>query len=387
MSNQRSRIRIGALGWINNTGQAALIDLEQAIITGVLGQIGLYSDYKLRDYVTGDERMPLDSTVPGDKMMDLLAAICQKSFCTHLLVGSFDTVHKDEHQLIINIRLYCKESETFLFAEAFHVAMETTTESVNEVINSVCNQTLLELSEGEDFEMADAIEAHPVTRDYQALINLAHANNEKLPEKKLQLLENALKSDPALDLTYLQLAKLYKSTKQFEKAVQSYQHALKVSHTRSRAKAEFATDAGICCVLVGKEEVALQWWQMAIQLDGDFINPYFNIANTLEDLNRLEEAEKYFLKAQQMAPDDFRTVYNLARLYSKMGLWDKALLQYQTQLSEDDQDPWLNSDLATCHLNLGHNDEAKNFFQKTLDLDPEGEAGEYARLVLMGLQA
>lgn len=387
MSNQRSRLRLGALGWINNTGQASLIDLEHAIVTGILGKIGLYTEYKLRDYVTGEERMPLDSSVPGDKMMELLSAICQKSFCTHLLVGSVEPVNKQEENCVINIRLYDKESGMFGFAESFQVARDATTDSINHIINTICSNVLAEFADEESEDLSDVIAESALTKNYESLIKLAQANSENDGAKKLQLLVEAVNADPSLDLAYLQLAKQYKSLKQYEKAVQAYQQALKVSQARSRAKAEFATDAGICCVLVGKEEVALQWWQMAIQLDQAFINPYFNIANTLEDLNRLEEAEKYFLKAQQMAPDDYRTVYNLARLYSKMGSWDKALKQYETQLQSDGHDPWLNSDLATCHLNLGHQDEAKTYFEKTLDLDPDGEAGEYAKLVLMGLQA
>ena len=53
------------------------------------------------------------------------------------------------------------------------------------------------------------------------------------------------------------------------------------------------------------------------------------MANTYEDQENYPAAEEYFLRAQELAPYDFRTFLNLARIYSKMGQWDKALNQYQ----------------------------------------------------------
>src|SRR5688572_32066351 len=70
----------------------------------------------------------------------------------------------------------------------------------------------------------------------------------------------------------------------------------------------------------------------------------------------------------RLAPEDFRSVISLARVYSKMGQWEKALVQYQQQLQLEADDPWCHSDMATCYLNLGRSEEHTSELQSQSNL-------------------
>ena len=216
------------------------------------------------------------------------------------------------------------------------------------------------------------------------------AHQARRMEEKIAFYEAALREDTRMEWAYARLARLYKSDHAYEKSVRCYREALRYAEGSPRSRAVYATEAGVACALLGKTDVGVQWWLQAIAYDPSFLNPYFNLANTYEDQDNLRDAERYFLQAQRLAPEDFRIPTSLARIYSRMGAWEKALRQYQRQLEMDRltmnaEDPWCHSDVATCHLNLGNTTDALQHLQKTVSLDPEGEAGQYAQLILEGL--
>ncbi len=222
-----------------------------------------------------------------------------------------------------------------------------------------------------------------VTRSARALYALKLGQMSEVPHEKITLLENALQLDPGLEGASIQLARLHKNSHQYEQSVRAYRQALEHSSASPRNKAIYATESGIACALLGRHDLAMQWWFRAIEMDAEYINPYFNIANVYEDQDDYTHAEQYFKQAQTLSPNDFRTFFNLARVYSKLGQWEFALQQYQYQLQGgDDKDPWCHSDVANCYLNLGDPEQAKKHFRHTFELDPSGEAGEYAQMIL-----
>jgi tetratricopeptide (TPR) repeat protein len=284
----------------------------------------------------------------------------------------------------VGFRLYEAKGNRFIVDEVSSIQFAgpegPTAEALNSLINAACTLFLRAML-GEQAETPSASFSNSLTAMKQVL----KAHQTTATADKIALYEAALDADPQLETAYHHLARLYKTEGDYEKSVMYYRKSLEVSNGSQRNRAIQATDAGILCALLGKTDFALQWWLRAIDYDPGYINPHFNIANTYEDQDRFAEAEQYFLKAQQLAPDDFRTFFNLARIYSKMGAWDKALSQYRHQLHTEDGDPWCHSDVATCYLNLGDMGNARIHLEKTLALDPDGEAGQYAQLILGGI--
>jgi len=207
-------------------------------------------------------------------------------------------------------------------------------------------------------------------------------------EHQETLLSALIYQNPQFFLAQLELGQLQKRKKSYLSALQILKCAWETMRDVSpREKALCATEIGICFALLEEREKAYQWWKTAINEDSSLINPYFNLAHECESANNLVEAEHYFKQITEIAPEDRRAFQNLARLYSKMEAWEKAIEQYQQQLQFEPNDAWTYCNIANCYLQVDGIEAAKANFTKTLSLDPDSEAGRFANFVLSGLQA
>lgn len=366
---------------------------------GVLSQAARLANVQYKDLATVNDKLEpqwfgASENLYSRDSLNKLKQICQSTRTHYLLTGVLQQAAQLKSELRVEVSLYSLAKDTILFTDKTVLSLdienigdggdpEIPVEELNRVINSVVSQILKAIdpeascTRPEDFPL--------LGHSLSAIKLILKAHRVSSNTEKIAMYESALREDPRMETAYYHLARCFRNEYELEKSVIFYREALKISRASARNKAIYATEAGVGCALLGKNTVALQWWHKAIEYDPDYINPYFNIANTQEDLGNYTAAEEYFLRAQELAPDDFRTFLNLARIYSKLGQWDKALNQYQFQLKSEANDPWCHSDLATCYLNLGEIENAKRHLEQTVALDPQGEAGEYAQLILGGL--
>lgn len=362
-------------------------------VYGVLSQLARFTELQYKDLATLPDKINLDKDLSEADTLKRLQQICDSTRTQFLFTGAIESGNSGKIQ--INYRLYDAETNRYIVDETQSLAWDPKQHAdsnlpalqptqLNQVINQTVARFMAVLSEDNPSISSENTLA-PISTSLHAMQLILRAHQTSSIQEKIMLYEAALREDLQLETAYYHLARIHKSELQYEKSVMYYREALKVSHASNRNKAIYATEAGISLALLGRHDLALQWWFRALDYAPDYINPYFNIANTYEDQENYEQAEDYFLKAQTLAPDDFRTFFNLARLYSKMGVWEKALDQYQFQLASEEEDPWCHSDVATCYLNMGDLQNAKHHLEKTLAIDPQGEAGEYAKLILSAL--
>ncbi len=131
---------------------------------------------------------------------------------------------------------------------------------------------------------------------------------------------------------------------------------------------------------------ALQHWQTARQLDSNDPDIALNLGYGLENCERDNEAITTFSKLQRQKPKDIRASYALGQLYSKHERWKEAIQQYTLQTQLAPTDPWPFNNMATCYLQMGQPNKAKPYLEKTCVLDPAGEAGNIAQLILAQLE-
>ncbi len=224
----------------------------------------------------------------------------------------------------------------------------------------------------------------------EKLINAEVLSNQDYSlESRMALYEEVIAQQPEQETALLNLAKLKQGKQEYRQALSYYQQLVQTSRALPSIKAYYANEAGICQAILKNSEAAQHFWRQAIGLQPSFLLPYLNLAHLLEEENQLEEAEALFVKAQEIKSSDPRTAYSLARIYSKTSQWEKALIQYQYQLDADKNghpDPWCYSNIANCYLQLQRTREAELHFKKTVQLDANGEAGEYAAFVLAQLK-
>jgi tetratricopeptide (TPR) repeat protein len=373
---------------------ALLQQVEELYIYGVLIQMTRYGVLYYRDFATLSEKIDPEPGLSYAETLQVWQQFCQSTRTQLLFTGMIQLLEDVGRppELKINYKLYAEAEQRILVDETVRFFahsgggeegnLSISLDDLCTLINQTAFQFLQAIFGEEAFP---AMAWAPFSQSMKAVQLLLKAHKTSIALEKISLYEQALKEDPTLETAYTHLARIYKNEGEYEKSVLCYREALKFAKCAVRNKAIYATEGGISCALLGRLELAQQWWLRALEYDADYIIPYFNLANTYEDLENYELSEKYFLEAQRIAPEDFRTFFNLARIYSKMGQWEKALRQYGYQLqSGEESDPWCHSDVATCYLNLGDVENAKQHLQQTITLDPEGEAGQYAQFILMG---
>jgi tetratricopeptide (TPR) repeat protein len=377
-----------------STGTLLLQQCEELFVYGVLSQLARFTELQYKDLATLPDKMTMTLELSQPETLKKLQQVCNSARTQYLITGVISSSNGSKGDVQINYLLYDAKSNQYVVNGSGTLTVDTKqpgdgdtpniqATELNQLINEATGKFIQNIFGQTALPSPESLA--PLSTSLPAMQLILRAHQTTSPQEKIMLYEAATREDIQLETAYYHLARIYKSELQYEKSVLYYREALKVSHAASRNKAIYATEAGISLALLGRHDLALQWWLRALEYDRSYINPYFNIANTYEDQEKYEQAEQYFLKAQELAPDDFRTFFNLARLYSKMGSWDKALNQYRFQLASEDGDPWCHSDVATCYLNLGDLQNAKHHLEKTVALDPEGEAGQYAQLILSAL--
>lgn len=126
---------------------------------------------------------------------------------------------------------------------------------------------------------------------------------------------------PRLDFVHYNLAVVYESQGQDEKAVEHYRQAL-----------SFNPDDFLSCVNLGNHAVqrqdwseALSWYKKAADIEPNSDGVHCNLAGAYVALGRLEEAEAHFDQALKLNPKNRLALHNKAILLVKKGKLEEAL--------------------------------------------------------------
>jgi tetratricopeptide (TPR) repeat protein len=121
----------------------------------------------------------------------------------------------------------------------------------------------------------------------------------------------------------------------------------------------------------GRIQEALASYGRALKLDPDMADAHSNLGDALRDLGRLDEAACALHRALTLKPDLAEAHQHLGDVYSELGKMDEAIVSYRRALE-------LNPALAAVHINLGlafkalgRPDEAVACLRRALELKPD----------------
>jgi Tfp pilus assembly protein PilF len=102
--------------------------------------------------------------------------------------------------------------------------------------------------------------------------------------------------------------------------------------------------------------------------------------------NKLAEAQDYFKKSIEMAPQDEMLPYNVAEICFQNGQIDDAVKYYEmaSQIKPDWPDPYLR--VAYAYLNKGDTAKAAESLEKFIKLEPETERTAQAKAILEAIK-
>jgi tetratricopeptide (TPR) repeat protein len=221
--------------------------------------------------------------------------------------------------------------------------------------------------------------------DYLQLVQLMEADAQPTAKLKLEALSELNKAYPNDLLVRYFLAKQFKQGRQYQAAIDMFKTVLESPCFPPKLKAQIMNEMGSCAALLGEREAALSFWLQAIEQYPSLVLAYMNIAHAYEEMGQEAQSEQYLNTVLKLAPADARVYYSLARIYLCQEKWDEALAQYQLQLLLEPHDPWCHNNIATSYLQQSKPQSAIQHLERAKALDPQGEAGQYAELVLMGL--
>lgn len=164
-----------------------------------------------------------------------------------------------------------------------------------------------------------ALIAHP---DAHACYNLGLAyQGKKLFNKAISSYQNALKLNPKMADAYVNLAIIYKEKMQLEKAIRCLKEAIKINPNHIEAY----NNLGIIFRIKGQLEKAIEYYKRALQLNPNYALILLNLAIALQEIGQIEEAIEYYKKSLRFKPDSPEILYNLGTAYMEQGKQKEAI--------------------------------------------------------------
>lgn len=174
------------------------------------------------------------------------------------------------------------------------------------------------------FEMAKyfytaALEQYPNDSKIWNNLGVLYKDHYKNKEEALKCFTNALEINVSDAYVYTNLASLYADYFDDEqKAAVNYLKAIEFDPQNPHAYLNYAR---LLVKYADSSHVeqflkAEKYYQIAIQLDNQIVEAYYNLANVQWDnLKKFEEAKENYLMAIQLKPDFYQAMVNLASLY------------------------------------------------------------------------
>jgi tetratricopeptide (TPR) repeat protein len=183
------------------------------------------------------------------------------------------------------------------------------------------------------------------------------------------------------DVSYVRAAREYAAAYEFGGAIINlFNKALEINPANAQAH----YDLGTLLAMQDKEGEAVVHFREAIRLDTNFLMAYCNLATAYLHLGRIDDASTYYLKAlarESKRDNNARTFLyahsNLALIYAKEGLNEKALAEYASAVALDPLSADLHCSLADMYLKRDDLQKARNEYVRSSELKPDFEKALY----------
>ncbi|WP_233883980.1 tetratricopeptide repeat protein [Tenacibaculum piscium] len=110
-----------------------------------------------------------------------------------------------------------------------------------------------------------------------------------------------------------------------------------------------------------------------------------NIASSLKEQGKTDEAIVAFAEARKANPKDLNLLLNEADMYVKLNKMDKFGELMEAAVALDPENPTLYFNLGVVNFNQGRTKEAKKYYKKAIELNPDyGDAYMNLAVVVLG---
>jgi len=184
----------------------------------------------------------------------------------------------------------------------------------------------------------------------------------------IQTYIKAIEIDPTnLELkTFLGL--LYYENKEYEKAIEVLNEVTAKADPQSKEFAEALHNIAISYDLMGQSEKAIESYQNALKVAPGNIDLMFNMGRLYFMKEDYEKAIESLEKVLEKNPDDFDSHLNIGNAYLQLEKFDKAIPYFKktVEIKPDNANAWNN--LGVAYIRAGMTEEGKAAFEKSDEL-------------------
>ncbi len=202
-------------------------------------------------------------------------------------------------------------------------------------------------------------------------------------DEALKYAEKAVQANPSKTDAIEILGQAYAQKKEYAKAAEQYQRILELNPRSLPALQQLAEMRA----LDGKVDEAVEIYRQLVAADpGRSGLYYFFISSILTDAQRYPEAIDAYLKLLDEYPDHYKTYFDIADLYERLGRVDEAVDVFLRALKQGPPpqvETLVRSRLARLYLRRGSRAEAYAQYARIRQLNPEDKSAVSTMALLL----
>ena len=123
----------------------------------------------------------------------------------------------------------------------------------------------------------------------------------------------------------------------------------------------------------GIDELALQEFERALQVDADDVETLLNIGSLRSKLGQYNEAEMNFKRVLELDSQQMDANFNLGVIHTRRGLYGRAIQDFERVIDLNPSNIEAYFNLGKAYDHLERYDDAINMFEKLLNVQPEND--------------
>ena len=187
-----------------------------------------------------------------------------------------------------------------------------------------------------------------------------------------------LELDPNDNQAFYHLAEIHAAREEYEAALEVLAGLEATGEERAPAR----NLKGQCLLSLGRLDEAEAELRLALEMDDLLSDAWFNLALLFEERGDGSRAIEAYETRLEMAPKDFRSHFNVAKLYGALGDQDRMEASFRAAIGHNDEFAVGHLYLAKALLDRGELPEAEETALRGLALEPEPEMAPLGHLVL-----
>jgi len=218
---------------------------------------------------------------------------------------------------------------------------------------------------------------------------LANYQDLENVDKAINLFTQATEQDDKYAAAYAALGRAY--WQKFSKLKeQAWLNLARTDCEKAASLEQRLSEAQVCLGLVneaaGDDELAIEYYQRAIEYSPTSDDAHRGLGSVLEELNRFDDAEKAYLQAIELRPQYWAGHSWIAGFYNTHHDYPKAIDHYYKALALSPDNAQVYYSLGLAYVNDGQYPNGITFISKSIELRPQ-LAAPYSNLGLTYLRA